>query len=314
MDEPVIGQVDAVDLEQTLQLLRRVFRDPRFDTTAFVDWVYNHNPVGPVYEEHVDEGGMQVAHIAGVPVHYRNAVGVETFVMMYNVATAPTKQGMGHYVNLCFDLIERTRGQVAGFLGVPNERSVSPDVNVIRTRLLGSLPVRIVTPTSLQSKRVDSVRADAAFLASAEFADLVAGVDDAPASDWTQCWPLETVRWRLSWPIGPYAVHASPDVVAITARTTRKGVPFTVLCKLLPRHGRPGPHPSADVIAAACRYHRTPLAVYAGWNAHVPVKGVQLKQSWLPAPLALVYLANSDRVDQDSFAYDTFEFLDFDAY
>ncbi|MEZ5209118.1 MAG: hypothetical protein R2690_19595 [Acidimicrobiales bacterium] len=61
MDEPVIGQVDAVDLEQTLWLLQARFRHP-FDTTAFVDWVYNHNPVGPVYEEHVDEGGMQVAY------------------------------------------------------------------------------------------------------------------------------------------------------------------------------------------------------------------------------------------------------------
>ena len=94
------------------------------------------------------------------------------------------------------------------------------------------------------------------------------------------------------------------------------GLPFAVILKLLPRR------PLADgetvssrgAIAAACRYHRAPAAVYAGFNAHVRVRGVRPPRRIQPAPLNLLFRSLSDEVPQETFTLDTYEFLDFDAY
>jgi hypothetical protein len=68
------------------------------------------------------------------------------------------------------------------------------------------------------------------------------------------------------------------------------------------------------VIAAACRFHRAPYAVYAGFNARVKVRGIQPPRKLQPSPLHLILRSLSPAVDQDPLAVDTFEFLDMDAY
>jgi hypothetical protein len=54
--------------------------------------------------------------------------------------------------------------------------------------------------------------------------------------------------------------------------------------------------------------------VYAGFNARVRVRGVQLPLKLRPVPLNLLYKSLSDDVPQDTFELDTYEFLDMDAY
>ena len=68
------------------------------------------------------------------------------------------------------------------------------------------------------------------------------------------------------------------------------------------------------MIGAACRFHRAPYAVYAGFNAHVRVRGIQPPRRLQPSPLNLILRSLSDDVDQETLALDTFEFLDMDAY
>lgn len=304
------------ELDKTLGLLRSVFPSVRFHTPDFVDWVYYHNPDGPVLEENIDDRdtGERIAHIAGVPRYCRNHDTREIFAMMYNVATSPTSQRKGLYVKLCFNLISRTAGELGGFIGVANDNSVSPDVNTLGTKLIGFLPALLVPPTRLRTGHVFSRVADSAFLDSDQFVTLFADADDVPAENWVHCWSLDVLRWRLRWPQNTYAVHATNDLVAISTLGKKRGARVAVICKLLPRHGMAGPLDPSTVISAACKFHRAPVALYVGWNAHVPVKGFRLKKEWLPSPLALVFLANSEKVDQDSFTFDTFEFLDFDAF
>ncbi len=304
------------DLEKTLVLLRSVFTSVRFRTPEFVEWVYHHNPDGPVLEENIDDSdtGERIAHIAGVPRHCRNHDTRELFAMMYNVATSPTSQRKGLYVKLCYNLISRTAGELGGFIGVANENSVSPDVNTLGTKLIGFLPARLVLPTRFRTAHGASWVADEDFLASRKFAVLFGDADDVPAVNWVHCWPLDVMRWRLRWPQNIYVVHATNDLVAVSTLGVKRGARVAVICKLLPRRGRSGPLDPATIISAACWYHRAPVALYVGWNAHVPVRGFRLKQEWLPSPLALVFLANSEKVDQESFTFDTFELLDFDAF
>ena len=68
------------------------------------------------------------------------------------------------------------------------------------------------------------------------------------------------------------------------------------------------------MIAAIGRYHRAPMAVYAGFNARVRVRGVRPPRRLQPAPLNLIYRSLTDRAPQHGFRLDTFEFLDMDAY
>ncbi len=137
----------------------------------------------------------------------------------------------------------------------------------------------------------------------------------APAASWTNAWPADVLRWRLAAPnCGPFTVHVSPTLVAISTRAQLQGVPLAVLLKLGVRDGQPGPISGAPVITAACRYHRAPLAIYAGFNRHVRVRGVRPPRRLQPSPLNLIYRSLSTEAPKESFRLDTFEFLDMDAY
>jgi hypothetical protein len=90
------------------------------------------------------------------------------------------------------------------------------------------------------------------------------------------------------------------------------GVRAAVILKLLARGD--APVRPERVIAAACRHHRAPYAVYAGFNARVRVRGIQPPRKLQPSPLHLILRSLSPDVDQPGLAIDTFEFLDMDAY
>jgi hypothetical protein len=87
-----------------------------------------------------------------------------------------------------------------------------------------------------------------------------------------------------------------------------------VILKLLPRPGAALPANPSGLIAAACRYHRAPYAVYAGFNRLVPVRGLRPPRRLQPSPLHLIIRHLDPSVDQEALVLDTFEFLDGDAY
>jgi hypothetical protein len=110
-------------------------------------------------------------------------------------------------------------------------------------------------------------------------------------------------------------VHASDELVSVSTRDSRFGVRAAVILKLLPR-GVPAGTPLSPrrMIGAVCRFHRAPYAVYAGFNRHVPVRGLQPPRRLQPSPLHLILRELDPAVDRDALVLDTFEFLDFDAY
>jgi hypothetical protein len=56
------------------------------------------------------------------------------------------------------------------------------------------------------------------------------------------------------------------------------------------------------------------MAIYAGFNAHVRVRGIRPPRRLQPSPLNLIYRSLSPDAPKVSFTLDTFEFLDMDAY
>jgi hypothetical protein len=109
--------------------------------------------------------------------------------------------------------------------------------------------------------------------------------------------------------------HRSDDLVAVSVPSHYGPVRAAVIVKLCPRVDPHGERvDSGPIIAAICRYHRAQMAVYAGFNARVRVRGVQPPRRLQPAPLNLIYRSVTDRAPKEGFRLETFEFLDMDAY
>ena len=103
--------------------------------------------------------------------------------------------------------------------------------------------------------------------------------------------------------------------MAVTTRDKRAGIPAAVVLKLLPCAGRVAgaaePGRSSPPCAASTG---RPYAVYAGFNALVPFRGIQPPRRLQPSPLHLILRGLAPGFDHYRFALDTFEFLDMDAY
>lgn len=330
-DAPDTSTAARDDLAPTAALLLREHPDAaRFESTEFLHWLYRENPHHPAIEENVDRRGNRVAHLALVPQPWRDHERSATFVLSVN---AVTRSGLGsmHFVALAAKgtrlAIERKDelGGLIGGIGVTNESSTMPGLHRIGARLITSLPVRAQPRLGRRPRGVESHDLDEAFRATDDFTRLITGLDDAPAHGWTQRWTPEHLRWRLAAPGAGYALHASDEVLAISTRASAKGVPVAVILKLLPRSGHVGPLSGRSVIAAAVHHHRVPVAIYAGFNANVAVRGVLVPKRIQPAPLNLLFIARDeasqflgmdleDEGPQAPATFDTYELLDFDAF
>ena len=310
------GRTTAEEHARSTELLNAELPDRRFDGPDYLAWLYDENPEGGGVYEGIDEDGRRMAHYALIPQCWRNAGGRAPVYFSLNAVTRSGAQRKGYFVQIGHRIYERARRQGAkGILAVPNEKSTPGALKYLGYRFLGPLPVRVLPPLG-SAKGFSSRAVDGDWLASADFAQLAAEIDGHAASGWTQSWSPEQLRWRLAQPRGGYVVHVSDDLLAVSVEHRFAGLAFAVIVKFLPR--RPlavgETLSSRGAIAAACRYHRAPAAVYAGFNAHVRVRGVRPPRRLQPAPLNLLFRSLSDEVPQETFTLDTYEFLDFDAY
>src|SRR5262249_46264360 len=123
------------------------------------------------------------------------------------------------------------------------------------------------------------------------------------------------LRWRLSAPNGAtFALHVHHDLLAVSTLSHFRGVPVAVIVKLLPRNQGARRLSGHAAVNEACRFHRAPAAVYAGFNRWVTMRGVPAPERIKPAPLNLEICSLSDQILQSEFELDTYEFLDMDAY
>lgn len=305
----------AIEHERTARLLRQVLPSERWDTVDFLEWVYDHNPVGESIEVNADEGDDRVLHIGGVPLQFQAPSSEGRLLILFNSSTAPSQQGKGTYVKGLYETAMRAReAGFVGAFGVTNAASTGPARKLKGLRFLGVLQARLCVPVALPAKRYEHHLASPEYLVSPAFEEVAADLDCGPLSGWTHKWGPDVLRWRLSWPGRSYWFHVGPDVVAVSTKTIWHGVPIGVLLKVIPRRGAPSTVTSDRLLASICWYHRVPALAYAGFNGRVPVRGFRLRQDRLPSPLNLQFLSSSDELDVDTFAFETFEFLDFDAY
>jgi hypothetical protein len=306
---------DEHDLRLSTELLDAELPDKRFADTAYLRWLYDENPHGEAIQRNVDEDGLRIAHYAVIPQEYRDAGGPTPNVFSLNAVTRSGTQRKGLFTKLGLDIYAEAgtdRGRSFA-IGVCNDKSIGAVVKYMGWRNAGPLPVRLCPAAGLGGG-AEHHPVNAAFLAGPDFDRLASGLDESPAGRWTNRYTPTYLRWRLSCPHVTYTLHATDDLVAVSARDHRFGVPAAVILKLLPRNGRRGPISARRMIAAVCRHHRAPYAVYAGWNAHVIVRGIRPPRRLQPSPLFLILRHLDESIDQDALRLDTYEFLDMDAY
>jgi len=187
-------------------------------------------------------------------------------------------------------------------------------VKYLGWRLVGQMPIRICLPVPVRTRRVETIPCTSDFLASDRFATLAADLDSSPVSGITNVWTPESLRWRLSRPDVEYCLHVDDDVICISTATVQRGVRAAVIMKLAPWGSRSGPHSSRRVVAAACRHHRAPVALYGGVNEHVTVRGFEPPKRLRPSPLFWLVQTLQPDDDQDALRIATYEFLDVDAF
>jgi len=307
---------NPTDHELNTELLDHELPDPRFQDASYLRWLYDENPHGASHWDSIDsEDDVRVAHYALIPQVWRNVDGPEPILFSLNAVTRTGSQRKGYFKKIG-DTIYAQAAEAGhkGIIAVPNENSTPAVVKYWKYRFLMQIPVTAVRPLPRRGGKVESHQLDEAFRASGTFAELAEGLDEHRAEGWTCVYGPEYLRWRVSQPHARYVVHVADDVVAVTTRSSFAKVPVCVVLKLLPRAGAPDRIEAGPVIAAACRHHGAPGAVYAGFNARVRVRGVRLPLRLRPVPLNLLYKSLSDDVPQETFELDTYEFLDMDAY
>jgi hypothetical protein len=302
----------ARDNQRNTGLLAAELPDARYVDEAYLHWLYDENPYGPAIQRAVDEDDVRVAHYALIPQRYRGRDGVVPAAFSLHAVTRSGTQRKGYFQKLGAEIYDEAGAAGWQFSsGVCNDKSIGAVTKYMGWKTPGPLPVKLCVPTHTGGG-VASQRVDAALLESDRFAELTAGLDDFPVDQWTNSYTPEYLRWRLACPSTTYALHTTDDLVAVSTTDTRFGVRAAVILKLLRRSERPV---RADrVIAAACRFHRAPYAVYAGFNTRVKVRGIQPPRKLQPSPLHLILRSLSPTVDQATLTLDTFEFLDMDAY
>jgi hypothetical protein len=302
----------AFDNRRNTELLRAELPAARYVDERYLQWLYDENPYGPAIQRGVDDDGVRVAHYALIPQRYRGVDGVVPAAFSLHAVVRSGTQRKGYFQTIGAEIYEEA--SAAGWqlsTGVCNDKSIGAVTKYMGWKTPGPLPVRLCVPMHT-GRGVTSDRVDTALLESERFAELTAGLDDFPVQQWTNSYTTEYLRWRLACPSTEFALHTTDDLVAITTTDTRFGVRAAVILKLLVRGD--ASVKAEPVIAAACRFHRAPYAVYAGFNARVKVRGIQPPRKLQPSPLHLILRSLSPAVDQDPLAVDTFEFLDMDAY
>jgi hypothetical protein len=198
-------------------------------------------------------------------------------------------------------------------VGMPNAASTPGYTGRLRFRLVRPLPVVLCPPLWPATQVVESNPATKAYLESRELAELSASLDLSPGRGLSHRWTPSLLKWRLGSPASEYTVHAGPEAVIVTSIERRAGIPIVVVVKTFRRRSA-APVGANGVIAAACRHHRAPIALYAGFSAVTRVVGAPLPARLKPAPLNLCVRRYDDRNDEPDPRLETFELFDFDAF
>jgi GNAT superfamily N-acetyltransferase len=301
--------VSADRLEATSGLLEETFPGAGAGDLAYLRWLYDASPFGPVVEVNLDDDQGRAGHYAIVPVELsidgRDRLGA----LSLNTAVHERARGGGVFTRLANDTytLAAERG-VEVVVGVANANSTPGFIRRLEFELVTALPATVLAPILGARAGLHSIAADApGALDHPELEQLLA----PPASGLATHWTRERLAWRLARPGKSYILHHGPGVLAVSTLDRRGPARVAVLLAVFAAGDVP-PAAVRAVVRAACTAHRAPLALHAGVNDRLALRGLPLPQRLRPSPLNFIYrdlvaAGPAPRIAR-------WEFLDFDAY
>jgi predicted N-acetyltransferase YhbS len=270
-------------LERTCRLLNVVFPHARHLTPAYLDRLYNGNPLGPTFGFSAFVEGELVGHYLMIPIAAKIFGKADRGIWPFQLATHPGFRGKGLFTAL----VEQSFGAARDlgftfFSGVGNANSTPLFVGKWGFQLVCPLDVKLgVGPIP-----------ETAFGDEAEF---------------VRTWDRESVAWRLQHPAAPYRVSYRNDVGHLFAPSGKPGImvqvgafPRALLPEGLPRLTTPSP---LRLYVAADKSRKFSRSAY-----------IDVPMRLRPSPLNLLFYDLTDqkrRFDPNRVRYEVF---DFDAY
>jgi hypothetical protein len=292
----------------TAAFLHREFGAIKFANTDYLSWFYDLSPEGVAVCGTRDDVHGRLATYSLVPQWWRNGSERVRLGITVDACVRAGAQRSGVFTQLATEVFEESASLVVeGTLTIANANSTPAFVDKLGLVALGPLPVRAVAAAGA-SRGVDRLDVDDASLAA-----LAADCAARTTIGWVHDWNEEALRWRLASPVGAYALHRDERAWCVSTRSSVGGVPVAVILALIPRRGQRGVNARA-VVTKACRHHRAVVAIHAGRNADVVVRGLPVPRRFLPSPLNLLARGFGARATDTLIDVATYEFLDTDHY
>lgn len=262
------------------------------------------------------EAGELLGHYTTVPQAWRFGQKIKHLALSLNTAVHEKGRGKGLFTKLAEESYRKAAEQgVQAIIGVANANSTPGFLRRLGFKLVCPLPVVAWPLLPMAWGTAASHPITTQFLNSREFNAIGATIEAGQAAvNTVQNWTTEKLRWRLSSPRATYALHSHPSGTLITTTAPIvPGVQTVIALKFFP-------HSSQQVnckalLRKAASFHRSPFFTYSGFNAQASLRGLPLPRRLLPSPLNLIYRRlNDSMASSDQISFNTFEFLDFDAY
>jgi GNAT superfamily N-acetyltransferase len=303
--------MSADRIEATSGLLEETFPGAGAGDLAYLRWLYDDSPFGPVVEVNLDDDQGRAGHYAIVPVELSIDGAPRPGALSLNTAVHERARGGGVFTRLANDTyaLAKSRG-VDVVVGVANANSTPGFIRRLEFELVTPLPATVLAPLGPPTRR-SGVRTVAATAPGAlDRADLEA-VLAAPAAGLTTRWDRERLAWRLARPGKAYVLHHGPGVLAVSTLDRRGPARVAVLLAVFAAADVPSAVVRA-LVRAACVAHRAPVALHAGVNTRLALRGLPLPERLRPSPLNFIYRDLVAGGAAPRLA--RWEFLDFDAY
>jgi GNAT superfamily N-acetyltransferase len=150
----------------------------RTTSSAYLDWLYRQNPLGPVIGFNAYYEGRLASHYVALPTRARVFGHEELGLVSVNTRTDEAHQGQGLFTRLARDTYEYAQARGFGFVvGAANQNSVHGFTTKLGFQHGGRLETRFL---------------------------LAVRPIEATGLDYESAWTPETLAWRLSKPFNSY--------------------------------------------------------------------------------------------------------------
>jgi predicted N-acetyltransferase YhbS len=266
-----VAEEQAVDYALTARLATAAFADDRVRFSPDrIQWLYEDSFGQGTTVLAAFEGGQKIGQVA--LIGQKVCVGGEArpAVQLVDLFIVQEHRSAG-LVRKLYREVERiceARG-IRYIMALPNERSVRLNARFLKLNPLIELPIR----AGLSLRQASSKLAHSGRLKTLPREEAIALLSPfaCASSENGVHYDGASLFSRLDDPTRDYAVHATDELLLISALRKRKHVSYTVLCAFFARpQARLTDRSVDELVRTACGFWNSPLYVYAGINDRLP--------------------------------------------